>query len=166
MGLSQLIGEGEEGQQEGVEDGERSTGDRVDIGLPGVQEALLDALQATGKPVVVVLLNGSAVAATWAAAHASALVELWYPGEEGAQRWPMCSLATPTLPGGCRSRSTGRWTICPRSGITGWKGTPIATSAVCRCIRFGFGLSYTTFAYGDLALDKATLAAGKPCRCT
>ncbi|MCU0520904.1 MAG: glycoside hydrolase family 3 C-terminal domain-containing protein, partial [Anaerolineae bacterium] len=82
MGLSQLI-EGEEGQQEGVEGGERSSGDRVDVGLPGLQEALLEALHATGKPLVVVLMNGSAIAATWADAHAAAVVELWYPGEEG-----------------------------------------------------------------------------------
>ena len=65
MGLSQLV-EGEEGQQEGVPEGLRSTGDRTDLDLPGVQDALLQAVAETGKPVVVVLLNGSAVAVNWA----------------------------------------------------------------------------------------------------
>lgn len=160
MGLSQLI-EGEEGQQEGVEDGERSTGDRVDIGLPGVQEALLEALAATGKPLIVVLLNGSAVAVNWAAAHATAIVELWYPGEEGgtaladmlfgdtnpAGRLPVTFYKTvDDLPPFREYRMEG-------FTYRYFHGEPLYP--------FGFGLSYTTFAYGDLMLSKATLAAGE-----
>lgn len=59
-----------------------SGGDRTDIGLPQVQQDLVEALAATGKPLVIVLMNGSALAVNWAAQHAAA-VEAWYPGEEG-----------------------------------------------------------------------------------
>jgi len=60
-----------------------SGGDRTDIGLPRAQQDLLKALGATGKPIVVVLMNGSAVAATWAQKNANAILDAWYPGEEG-----------------------------------------------------------------------------------
>jgi beta-glucosidase len=60
-----------------------SGGDRTSISLPAVQEDLLKALAATGKPLIVVLENGSALAVDWAAQHASAILEAWYPGEEG-----------------------------------------------------------------------------------
>ncbi len=58
-------------------------GDRRELGLPASQEKLLEALVATGKPVIVVLTGGSALAVPFAAAHAAALLEAWYPGEEG-----------------------------------------------------------------------------------
>jgi beta-glucosidase len=58
-------------------------GDRTDITLPAPQEQLLEALAATGKPLVVVLTNGSALAVNWANDHASAILDAWYPGEEG-----------------------------------------------------------------------------------
>ena len=57
-------------------------GDRTSIELPAVQQQLLEALASTGKPLVVVLMNGSALAVDWAKQHANAVVEAWYPGEE------------------------------------------------------------------------------------
>jgi len=58
-------------------------GDRTDIALPAPQQQLLEAVAATGKPLVVVLLSGSAVAVNWAQKHAAAVLEAWYPGEAG-----------------------------------------------------------------------------------
>ncbi len=58
-------------------------GDRTRIELPIVQQQLLEALQATGKPVVFVLRSGSAVATPWASAHVNAILEAWYPGQAG-----------------------------------------------------------------------------------
>lgn len=72
LGLNQSV-EGEEG----------GGGDRTSLDLPGRQEELLEALVATGKPVVLVLLNGSALSLNWASRHIPAIVEAWYPGEEG-----------------------------------------------------------------------------------
>ncbi len=58
-------------------------GDRTDIALPSAQQQLLEAVAATGKSLVVVLMNGSALAVDWAQQHANAVLEAWYPGESG-----------------------------------------------------------------------------------
>ncbi len=60
-----------------------SGGDRTSLDLPEPQEKLLEALAATGKPLIVVLQSGSAVALNWANEHAAAVLEAWYPGVEG-----------------------------------------------------------------------------------
>jgi len=58
-------------------------GDRNDLELPGNQQMLLEKLKATGKPIILVATNGSALALNWAQANLPAIVEAWYPGEEG-----------------------------------------------------------------------------------
>ena len=58
-------------------------GDRTSLNLPEEEEALLGALKGAGKPLVVVLMNGSALAVNWANEHANAILEAWYSGEEG-----------------------------------------------------------------------------------
>ena len=79
LGLSPRL----EGEQMKVPVAGFQGGDRVDLGLPAAQEALLQKVAALGKPVVLVLLNGSAVAVNWARDHVPALVEAWYPGQAG-----------------------------------------------------------------------------------
>lgn len=159
MGLSQLI-EGEEGQQEGVEEGQRSTGDRDTLDLPGLQDELLQALHATGTPIVVVLQNGSAVSVNWAEENAAAIVELWYPGEEGGT-----ALADVLF---------GDYSPAGRLPVTFYKAVddlpPFRDYAMeghtYRYFRgvplypFGHGLSYTTFAYTGLVLSEKTLEPG------
>ena len=60
-----------------------SAGDRTSLDLPQNQQLLLEQLKATGKPIILVLTNGSALAVNWAKENATAIVEAWYPGEEG-----------------------------------------------------------------------------------
>ncbi|HOU13897.1 MAG TPA: glycoside hydrolase family 3 C-terminal domain-containing protein [Anaerolineae bacterium] len=161
MGLSQLV-EGEEGQEEGVKGGRRSTGDRDDLALPGVQDALLQAVAAAGKPLVVVLLNGSAVAVNWAAEHAAAIVEAWYPGEEGG-----AALADVLFgdynPGG-RLPVTFYKSV---DDLPPFRDYRMAAGHTYRYFKgeplypFGYGLSYTTFAYSDLTLSAETISAGE-----
>ncbi len=160
MGLSQLV-EGEEGQEEGIKTGEQSTGDRTDLDLPGVQEALLQAVAATGKPLVVVLLNGSAIAVNWAEQNAAAIVELWYPGEEGGT-----ALADVLF---------GDYNPAGRLPVTFYKSVddlpPFRDYAMQGhtyrffdgevLYPFGYGLSYTTFAYSDMTLSADQIKAGE-----
>lgn len=158
-GLSQAL-EGEEGQQEGLPEGLISLGDRLRLDLPDVQEDLLKALHETGKPVVVVLLNGSAVAVNWAQAHVPAILEAWYPGEEGgtaladvlfgdynpAGRLPVTFYkSVEDLPAFEDYNMTGRT-------YRYFTGEPLYP--------FGYGLSYTRFGYSHLSTSAASIADG------
>ncbi len=136
-------------------------GDRTAIELPAAQEALLEAVGASGKPLVVVLQNGSALAVTWAAEHAGAILEAWYPGEEGGTAIAE-TLAGANNPAGrlpltfyASTSQLPAFTDYSMSGRTYryFKGQPLFS--------FGYGLSYTRFAYSKLALPQ-DVAAGTP----
>ena len=77
-------------------------GDRTSIDLPAPQQRLMERVVALGKPTVLVLMNGSAVAVNWAQDHVPAIVEAWYPGRRQARRSPTCCSATTTRPADCR----------------------------------------------------------------
>ena len=137
-------------------------GDRTDIGLPAVQENLLEAVKATGKPLVVVLTSGSAIAANWAQQNADAVLEAWYSGEAGG------TAIAETLAG--INNPAGR---LPVTFYRDTKDLPALTdySMSNRTYRyfkgpvlypFGYGLSYTRFAYRDARLSSASIAAGAP----
>jgi beta-glucosidase len=138
-------------------------GDRTDIVLPGVQEELLETVaRKTGKPMIVVLLNGSALAIDWAGQHAQAILESWYPGEVGGKA------VAETLGG--QNNPAGRLPITFYTGIDQlppfddysmtnrtyryYTGRPLFS--------FGDGLSYTSFAYSHLRLSRRRLPAGEP----
>src|SRR5439155_22358271 len=73
------------GEKSGLIDGCTSgeSIDRADLGLAGVQQQLVEAIVATGTPVVVVLINGRPLTLPWIAAHVPVILEAWVPGEEG-----------------------------------------------------------------------------------
>jgi beta-glucosidase len=157
MGLSPDL-EGEENGGLHVEG--FSGGDRTDIGLPRAQQDLLKTLGATGKPIVVVLMNGSAVAANWAAQNANAIVDAWYPGEEGG------TAIAETLVG--INNPGGRLPVTFYASVD--QIPPFDDYAMAgRTYRyfdgrplygFGFGLSYTTFDYSGLKLSSNEINAG------
>lgn len=159
-GLSQAI-EGEEGQHESVPDDEKSMGDRVDIVLPPLQQNLLEQLHQLGKPVVLVLINGGAVSVPWANAHLPAILEAWYPGQAAGTaiadvlfgdynpggRLPVTVYRSlDDLPGFHDYDMTNRT-------YRYFTGEPLYP--------FGYGLSYTDFAYRNLRLSRETLADGQ-----
>jgi len=151
-----------EGEEMKVDAKGFSGGDRTEIELPEVQQQLLEALAKTGKPITVVLLNGSALAVNWAQQNARALLEAWYPGQSGGQA------IAETLSG--KNNPSGRLPVTFYTGVDQlpafddysmanrtyryFKGKPLYA--------FGDGLSYTTFAYSGLKLSTKSLKAGDP----
>jgi beta-glucosidase len=134
-------------------------GDRTTIDLPAPQKALLERIVKVGKPTVLVLMSGSALAVTWAQRHVNAIVEAWYPGQAAgsaiadvlfgdynpAGRLPVTfyrSIAD--LPPFDDYAMTGRT-------YRFFTGKPLYA--------FGYGLSYTKFKYSHLTTSAKTLAA-------
>ncbi len=137
-----------------------SGGDRTDIKLPAPQEAMLEAVAATGKPLVVVLVNGSALATNWEQEHAKAILEAWYPGQAGGEAIAQ-TLSGRNNPGGRLPvtfyRSLEQLPAFEDYSMSNrtyryFQGKPL--------YGFGYGLSYTTFAYSGLKLSTEHLHAG------
>jgi beta-glucosidase len=137
-------------------------GDRTDIALPAPQRALLERVAASGKPLVVVLMSGSAVALNWAQQHADAILAAWYPGEQGGRAIAQ-TLSGDYNPGGRLPVTFYRSTKDLQPYVSYamkertyryFSGTPLYP--------FGYGLSYTRFAYGEPELSTTQLAAGQP----
>jgi beta-glucosidase len=136
-------------------------GDRTSLDLPAPQEALLERLNTTGKPVVLVLMNGSALSVNWADAHLPAIVEAWYPGGEGG-RAVAGLLAGDFSPAGRLPltfyRSADQLPAFKDYGMAGRTYRYFGGEAL---YPFGHGLSYTRFAYGQPVLERATVTAGE-----
>ena len=141
-------------------------GDRTSLDLPAPQQKLLEALSATGKPLVVVLQSGSAVSLQWAKEHAAAILEAWYPGVEGG------TAIARTLTG--LNNPAGR---LPVTFYASLDGLPAFTDYAMksRTYRyftgkplwgFGYGLSYSAFKYGPVKLSADPLKAGDPITAT
>jgi beta-glucosidase len=127
-----------------------SGGDRTSLDLPRPQQEMLEALAATGKPLIVVLTSGSALAVNWAQEHAAAILEAWYPGEEGG------TAVAEVLAGDYNP--SGRLPVTFYTGVSQlppfddysmanrtyryFTGTPLYP--------FGFGLSYAKFTYSHV----------------
>jgi beta-glucosidase len=158
LGLSPEI-EGEEMpvKVEGFDGGDRSA-----IELPIAQQKLVEALAATGKPLILVLMNGSALALQDAAQKASGILEAWYPGEAGG------TAIAETLFG--ESNPSGRLPVTfyaatsqlPAFDDYSMKGRTYRYFTGTPLYRFGYGLSYTTFRYSEAGLSAKTLRAGEP----
>jgi beta-glucosidase len=138
-----------------------SRGDRVTIEFPAVQEDLIKKLHAIGKPMVLVNCSGSAIAMPWEAEHIPAIVQAWYPGEEGGKAVAQV-LFGEVNPGG-------------RLPVTFYKSTgdlpPFEDYAMANrtyryfagkpLFAFGHGLSYTKFDYADAKLESSTVPTEK-----
>ncbi|UPG92317.1 glycoside hydrolase family 3 C-terminal domain-containing protein [Luteibacter aegosomaticola] len=137
-------------------------GDRTDISLPAAQQALLERAAATGKPLVVVLMSGSAVALNWAKEHASAIVAAWYPGESGGTAIAQV-LAGDYNPAG-RLPVTFYHSVRDLPPFTSYqmKGRTYRYFEGEPLYPFGHGLSYTRFSYTDAQASAASVEAGKP----
>jgi len=107
-----------EGEEMPVSEEGFKGGDRTSIDLPKPEEELLEAVTATGKPVVLVLANGSALAVNWAREHANAILESWYAGEEGGAAIAETLSGNNNPAGRLQSRSTPASNSCRPSKVT------------------------------------------------
>lgn len=156
MGLSPLL----EGEEMNVAVEGFSQGDKLDIKLPAVQTELMQRIAGLGKPSVMVLLNGSAIACNWEQQNIPAIVEAWYPGQEGGHaiadvifgdynpsgRLPITFYKDiddiPLFDDYSMQGKTYRY----------FRGTPL--------YEFGYGLSYTDFRYSDLNIAESVPTDG------
>jgi beta-glucosidase len=144
--------------------GERAS--RQSLDLPGKQEQLLEAAVATGKPIVLVLLNARPLNITWASEHVPAILEAWYPGTEGGNAIAEL-LAGDVNPGGklpvTWPRSIGQvpmYYAHNLSQIPDAPNTRYWDGSSAPLYPFGYGLSYTKFSIGGLKMGSASVKSG------
>ena len=135
-------------------------GDRTDIGLPGPQEKLLRAVHATGKPVVLVLMTGSAIAVNWAQQNLKAIVLAWYPGQQGGNAIADVLFGDANPSGRLPVTFYRSADQLPPFADYGMANRTYRYFAGDPLYPFGHGLSYTRFEYSDLRVDRAELAGG------
>jgi beta-glucosidase len=151
-----------EGEEMPVSQPGFSGGDRTSLDLPKPEEDLIEALATSGKPLVIVLMNGSALGVNWAKEHANAILESWYPGEEGG------AAVAETLSG--KNNPAGRLPVTfykdvhqlPHFEDYSMKGRTYRYFEGEPLWPFGYGLSYTSFSYRNLALPSSVINAGDP----
>lgn len=161
MGLDATL-EGEEGDVSN----EYAGGDKMHLNLPGLQQELLEAVYKSGKPVILVLLSGSALSVTWADENIPAIIQAWYPGAQGGRA--------------IASMIFGEFSPAGRLPVTFYRTTEELPdfedySMQNRTYKymenealypFGYGLSYTRFLYSDIKLSKDNINAGDKIKCS
>ena len=155
LGLSARV----EGEEMKVAADGFAGGDRTSIDLPAPQEKLLERVFAVGRPTVLVLMNGSALGINWANANIPAILEAWYPGGSGGTA--------------VAEAIAGDFSPAGRLPVTFYKSVdqlpPFEDYSMAKrtyryfdgepLYPFGFGLSYTSFAYGKPTVDTSQLAS-------
>jgi len=150
-----------EGEEMPVHSSEFDGGDRLDIALPQAQEHLLQALAQTGKPLIIVFTSGSALVSPTAEKSAKAILMAWYPGEEGG------TAIAETLSG--QNNPSGRLPVTFYKSVHDlppfsdysmsnrtyryFTGDPLYA--------FGYGLSYSSFRYGQSSASSSSIKAGE-----
>ncbi|MBW9172409.1 glycoside hydrolase family 3 C-terminal domain-containing protein [Clostridium estertheticum] len=152
LGLDANI-EGEEGDDSNAQAG----GDKMDLNLPGLQQKLLEEVYKTGKPIILVLLSGSALAINWADEHIPAIVQAWYPSSQGGKA--------------IASLIFGEYSPSGKLPVTFYKSTQELPDFEDYAMKnrtyrymenealypFGYGLSYSKFEYSNLRISKTEI---------
>jgi beta-glucosidase len=134
-------------------------GDRTDLELPSNQQQLLEKLSVTGKPIIFIVTNGSALALNWAQANLPSIVEVWYPGEEGGNAIADVLFGNYNPAGRLPVTFYKSITDIPAFDNYSMEGRTYRYFRSEPLYPFGYGLSYSTFKYQDAILNKTQ--AGK-----
>jgi len=153
MGLSPRL-EGEE--MEVPVDGFKG-GDRTSLDLPAVQENLLREIHKLGKPMVLVVLNGSALALNWADQNIAAIVEAWYPGQQGGAAIADVLFGDYNPAGRLPVTFYRSVEQIPDFKEYGMRNRTYRYLIPAPLYPFGHGLSYSHFVYRDLSLSKSEI---------
>jgi beta-glucosidase len=154
LGLSADI-EGEQGDTSNSE----AAGDKVHLSLTGLQDRLLREVVAVGKPTVLVLVSGSALAITWAAEHVDAIVQAWYPGEEAGTALADVLFGAYSPAGRLPVTFPRALADVPEFEDYAMKGRTYRYLETEPLYPFGYGLSYTRFEYANAATSKSRVGA-------
>ncbi len=157
MGISPAL----EGEEMPVRVDGFSGGDRTRIDLPEVQERLLRQLYALGKPIVLVLLNGSPLAVNWAAEHIPAIIEAWYPGQAGGEAIADVLFGDYNPAGRLPVTFYRSVEDLPPFEDYTMEGRTYRYFPGEALFPFGYGLSYTTFRLENLRLDRTAVGIGE-----
>jgi beta-glucosidase len=150
MGLSSRL----EGEEMDVNIEGFKGGDRTSLDLPKIQEDLIHAVAGLGKPVVLVLLNGSAVAVNWEDQHIPAILEAWYPGEEAGPAIADVLFGDYNPAGRLPVTFYHGLKDLPDFGDYAMAGRTYRYFKGDVLYPFGYGLSYTTFRYDGLKVQQ------------
>ncbi len=163
LGLSQRL----EGEEMSIKIDGFLGGDRTSLDLPLVQEKLFDAVNATGKPVVVVLMNGGALSVNNGQAKAAAIVLAGYPGQQGGNAVADVLFGDYNPAGRLPVTYYKSVEQIPAFDNYDMKGRTYRYSTQEPLYPFGYGLSYTTFSYSNLVLpEKAVAGTSIPVKVT
>jgi beta-glucosidase len=136
-------------------------GDKTDLEIPAEQKEMLNALHATGKPIVLVLTSGSALALNWENEHIPAILHAWYPGEEGGNAVADVLLGTYNPAGRLPVTFYRSVADLPPFEDYAMKGRTYRYFGGRPLYPFGYGLSYATFEYSGLALSQHAILPGE-----
>ena len=156
MGLDSSL-EGEEGD----EGNEFASGDKPNLSLPGLQQQVLEEIHKSGKPVILILLSGSALAVSWADDHIPAILEGWYPGAQGGRALAAVLFGDHAPEGKLPVTFYRSTEELPAFTDYSMKDRTYRYMEQAALYPFGYGLSYTDFSVKDVTLSQDRIQAGE-----
>lgn len=143
--------------EEGDAGNQYASGDKPNLLLPGKQQEILELAYASGKPIVLVLLSGSALAVDWADEHIPAIIQGWYPGAQGGRAIARVLFGEKNPEGRMPLTFYRETEELPEFTDYSMKGRTYRYMKSEALYPFGYGLSYTSFAYADAKLSTDTV---------
>ncbi len=143
--------------EEGDEGNQYASGDKPNLNLPGRQQDILEVAYASGKPIVLVILSGSALAVNWADEHIPAIIQGWYPGAQGGRAIAKVLFGDKNPEGRMPVTFYRTTEELPEFTDYSMKGRTYRYMENEALYPFGYGLSYTEFEYKDVSVSSDTI---------